>query len=96
MNPNVGLTVEVSSFMIHLTMVVFPALSRPLLTNYNCEPEPFDDMTYSISTLSSLSFSRDFRNMESILGSSCVAGWLFWAGDVREVLCIPVVRMQTR
>ena len=28
--PSVGLTVEVSSFLIFLTMVVFPALSRPL------------------------------------------------------------------
>lgn len=31
MKPNVGLTVLTSSFMILLTMVVFPALSRPLL-----------------------------------------------------------------
>lgn len=32
MNPNVGLTLLISSFMICLTMVVFPALSRPLLS----------------------------------------------------------------
>ena len=30
MNPRVGLTVVTSSFIIRLTMVVLPALSRPL------------------------------------------------------------------
>ena len=30
MNPSVGLTLLTSSFMMRLTMVVFPALSRPL------------------------------------------------------------------
>jgi len=32
MNPSVGLTVLTSSFMTRFTMVVFPALSRPLDT----------------------------------------------------------------
>jgi hypothetical protein len=30
MNPSVGLTVVISSFMMRLTMVVLPALSSPL------------------------------------------------------------------
>lgn len=31
MNPSVGLTLFTSSFMIFFTIVVFPALSNPLL-----------------------------------------------------------------
>lgn len=31
MNPSVGLTLFTSSFMIFFTIVVFPALSRPLV-----------------------------------------------------------------
>lgn len=67
MNPRVGLTVVTSSFMMRLTIVVLPALSRPL----QCRQFVYlgvielQDM-YSISILISLSFSRAFRNIDSI------------------------------
>ena len=66
MKPNVGLTLFTSSFMIFFTMVVFPALSRPLPQSI------FSDAiaasrTYSIKMRISLSFNRAFRNIDNIL-----------------------------
>lgn len=67
MKPSVGLTVVTSSFMILLTIVVFPALSSPL-----CPVSSVDDAggiyeSYNIRIRISLSFSRAFRRMESMI-----------------------------
>ena len=65
MNPSVGLTVLTSSFMILFTIVVLPALSRPLIdlsVICSCHLKS----TYSISILISLSFSRAFRKIDNI------------------------------
>ena len=65
MKPKVGLTRFTSSFMIFFTIVVFPALSRPLLSvskSAYMQPD-----TYSIKMRISLSFSLAFRKMDNIL-----------------------------
>ena len=68
MKPSVGDTLLTSSFMIRLTMVVLPALSRPL--------RPWSEDTnlvvaesYSIKIRISLSFNLAFRRMDSILSN---------------------------
>ncbi len=72
MKPSVGLTVLISSPIILLTMVVLPALSRPLCSNsvrLLVEGDEWTDYMdpYSIRIRSSLSFSLAFRRMDSIL-----------------------------
>lgn len=75
MKPRVGLTVEISSFMIFLTMVVLPALSIPLRKQVSVRGFIRTDTnnckvltaTHSMRTLSSLSFRRAFRRIDSIL-----------------------------
>lgn len=68
MKPSVGLTLLTSSFMIFLTMVVFPALSSPLAHMSLVEgSEVGGHGTYSIRTLISLSLSRAFLRIDSIL-----------------------------
>lgn len=77
MKPRVGLTVLTSSPMIFLTMVVLPALSRPLhlrvsilAVSDRCgEVTSSRWQSHSISILSSLSFSLAFLSMESIAAS---------------------------
>ncbi len=64
MKPSVGLTVLTSSFMILLTIVVFPALSRPLFPS--ARPVRRPTSTYSMSILISLSLSRAFLKIDSI------------------------------
>lgn len=69
MNPSVGLTVVTSSFMICLTIVVLPALSRPLMSprqQVHLYPESIGRV-YSIRTRISLSLRRAFRNMDNIM-----------------------------
>lgn len=88
-NPRVGLTVVTSSFMICLTMVVFPALSRPLHYLLASTRTPDGEGIYSINIRISLSFRRAFRNMESILqGWSVKASWL-WTKDGATFDIIP-------
>jgi len=65
MKPSVGLTVLTSSFMILLTIVVFPALSRPLFPS--ARPARCPTSTYSMSILISLSLSRAFLKIDSIV-----------------------------
>jgi hypothetical protein len=65
-NPNVGLTVLTSSFMILLTIVVLPALSRPLQDHQQPECQGRLERPDSISTRISLSFRRAFLSIDSI------------------------------
>ena len=64
-NPSVGLTVVTSSFMIRLTIVVLPALSKPL-ASVSRSVAIWEERAHSISILISLSFSLAFRKIESI------------------------------
>jgi hypothetical protein len=64
MKPSVGLTVLTSSPMIFLTMVVFPALSRPLSQISRFQRS--ERIAYSIKILISLSFSLAFRKIDNI------------------------------
>lgn len=74
MNPSVGLTVLTSSFIIFLTMVVFPALSSPLWwVSVHVKSTRSQGDTNSIKIRISLSFNRAFRKMDNILKR--VAGW---------------------
>ncbi len=66
MKPSVGLTVLTSSPIIFLTIVVFPALSRPLDRQQGAGPSSGTDTAHSISIRSSLSFSRAFRSIDNI------------------------------
>lgn len=82
MNPSVGLTVLTSSPIILLTMVVFPALSKPLHTIYvrrNAQNKLGREdgwvVTHSIKMRSSLSLSRAFRSIDSIMPCSSVFSW---------------------
>jgi hypothetical protein len=68
MKPSVGLTVLTSSFMIFLTMVVFPALSRPLIRHsqrHSCSAD--GGKNYSINMRISLSLRRALRSMDSMM-----------------------------
>lgn len=67
MNPSVGLTVVTSSFMTLLTMVVLPALSKPLSALSLEEHLRVGWISYSISIRISLSFRRAFLNIDNIL-----------------------------
>lgn len=70
MNPNVGLTVLMSSFMTRLTIVVLPALSRPLDTRDQQTPtrsSMISLLSHSIRIRISLSFSRAFRRMDNMM-----------------------------
>lgn len=75
LNPRVGLTVLTSSPMIFLTIVVLPALSRPLQVRCQIESGPRSKskrkkeltVAYSIKMRSSLSLSLAFRRMESMV-----------------------------
>lgn len=69
MNPSVGLTVFTSSFIIFFTIVVLPALSRPL-SNVSTSATGDCYITYSIRILISLSFRRALRRIDNILESS--------------------------
>lgn len=71
MKPRVGLTVLTSSPIIFLTMVVLPALSRPLAQVSVSRPiekstKEGVQCSHSSSILSSLSFSLAFLSMDSI------------------------------
>ena len=68
MNPSVGLTVFTSSPIIFLTIVVLPALSRPLL---KCQPKSRTQgkFAHSIRMRISLSLRRALRKMDSIFFS---------------------------
>ena len=73
MKPRVGLTVLTSSPIILLTIVVLPALSRPL--HYRLATRPLltreNDMNaHSIKMRSSLSLSLAFRRMDSIFSAA--------------------------
>ncbi|KAH9821968.1 hypothetical protein Tdes44962_MAKER04865 [Teratosphaeria destructans] len=52
--------------MIFFTIVVLPALSRPL-QDMSGSPIGVNQITYSIKILISLSFSRAFLNIDNIL-----------------------------
>lgn len=80
-NPRVGLTVVTSSFIIRLTMVVLPALSRPL-QSLASRPERPDQSSYSINIRISLSFKRAFRSMDNMAAkiSRRVFFWESWKG----------------
>ena len=68
MNPRVGLTALTSSPIIRLTIVVFPALSRPLVILaivFLLYTTPY--APYSIKILISLSLSLAFRSIDSII-----------------------------
>jgi hypothetical protein len=65
MKPRVGLTLFTSSFMICLTIVVFPALSKPLFVSWALQKDFVK--THSINIRISLSFSRAFRKIDNIL-----------------------------
>lgn len=68
MNPSVGLTLLTSSFMILFTMVVLPALSKPLESDQlSALKENSLSSTHSIRIRISLSFKRAFRRMDNIL-----------------------------
>lgn len=73
MNPSVGLTSWTSSFMMHLTTVVFPALSRPLGVGLEWgvvvdgEGLGMGLGTYSMRMRSSLSRVRALRRMLSMV-----------------------------
>ena len=75
MKPSVGLTVLTSSSMIFFTMVVLPALSSPLTSSQikQCLSMGFKQLSDSIKTLISLSFSLAFLSMDSILYCSPVS-----------------------
>ena len=64
--PSVGLTVLTSSFIIFFTIVVLPALSRPLSRISSCLLES-PKITHSIRILISLSFRRAFLRIDNIL-----------------------------
>lgn len=68
LKPSVGLTVLTSSFMTRFTIVVFPALSRPL---YKAISEMIASCqrlkAHSIKIRISLSFSRAFRRIDNIV-----------------------------
>lgn len=64
-----------SSFIIFLTMVVLPALSRPLCRNQS--PVVWSEAasaTHSIRIRISLSFNRAFLNIDNILGMKQFVG----------------------
>jgi hypothetical protein len=67
MNPKVGLTVLISSFMILLTIVVLPALSSPLIRSVTAAAGALESVSYSINILISLSLSLAFLRIDSIL-----------------------------
>ena len=69
--PSVGLTLFTSSFIIFFTIVVFPALSKPLHAISLQAPttQQTSESTYNMRIRISLSFNRAFRNIESILYS---------------------------
>ena len=67
MKPRVGLTVFTSSFIILFTIVVFPALSRPLPMFVSKLLRWGSKFPHSIKILISLSFSLAFRRIDSIL-----------------------------
>lgn len=71
MNPSVGLTVLTSSPMMLLTIVVFPALSRPLAPSpsVGVGPQAAQGREWeanSIRILISLSLTRALRRIDSI------------------------------
>ena len=68
MKPRVGLTVLTSSPMIFLTMVVFPALSKPLARQETESKRSICRASYSIKMRSSLSLSLAFRRIDSMVG----------------------------
>ena len=67
MNPKVGLTVLISSFITLLTIVVLPALSKPLQYHGQLALITASSSTHSIRIRISLSFIRALRRIESIL-----------------------------
>ena len=81
MKPRVGLTLLTSSFMIFLTMVVFPALSSPLRnSNLVANYESWKMETHNIKILISLSFNRAFRKIDNILFFTLVSSGR-WIAD---------------
>ena len=66
--PKVGDTLLTSSFMIRLTIVVLPALSRPLGPQLEGTDLVVAE-SYSIKIRNSLSFNLAFRRMDSILAA---------------------------
>ena len=79
--PNVGLTVVTSSFIIRFTMVVLPALSRPL-RYISREPLGLKNYPYSIRIRISLSFKRAFRSIDNMVSE---LPWLLGlAGTLRR------------
>ena len=86
MKPRVGLTLLTSSFMIFLTMVVFPALSSPLRNSNlvaNYESWKMGE-THNIKILISLSFNRAFRKIDNILFFTLVSSGR-WIADGTSV-----------
>lgn len=67
MKPNVGLTVFTSSPMTFFTMVVLPALSRPLRRFSFIHGLSVVDDTHNMRMRISLSFRRAFRKMDNML-----------------------------
>ena len=81
MKPSVGLTVVTSSFMIFLTIVVLPALSRPLEYPVGTIPHAGSiSMSYSNSILISLSFKRAFRSIDNIIGGDVLGNAMSGGG----------------
>lgn len=69
MKPNVGLTVLTSSPKIFLTIVVFPALSKPLYSSCKHMLASLLHVTYSIRIRISLSLRRAFLNIDNIMAN---------------------------
>ena len=75
MKPRVGLTLFTSSPMIFLTMVVFPALSRPLPSQSSALVHYSRAGAYNMRILISLSFSLALRKIDNM--SQCLDLWLW-------------------
>lgn len=92
MKPRVGLTVLTSSPMIFLTIVVLPALSRPLRL---CERhanhvmvQHFMAGAYSIKMRSSLSLSLALRRIESIAAAAAGSEFVKFKNSVQTFQCV--------
>ena len=84
--PRVGLTVFTSSPIIFLTIVVLPALSRPLQEHHvRVQRAIAIGLTHSIRIRNSLSLSRAFRRMDSI-SSTALGGHRTKKGLLNEKL----------
>lgn len=87
MNPRVGLTVVTSSFIIRLTMVVLPALSRPLGSLASRPEQPAKVHTASIYAFLYL-LNGLFE--ESTTWLRKFPAWCFFGGEMQRGKCCQV------